>query len=190
MLFTSHSVSSDSLCVSCKVQLLPHWFSLCQCYRPTTSNTHSFFLLFLTHPLIHSVIKMCFECIKKEHRSAKTRMYNIVCFATLSLCLSVERLPYNLTRQHLNIRICICDPLQVHPIRQHTVLLVSIHTCTRKEKKTGEKSGRQVDRSDQTHRTSKLGNQAFLNINVAVQPEFHFILIFSDNLHKHNNFIS
>lgn len=127
--------------VSCKVQLLPHWFSLChsQCYRPTTSNTHSFFLLFLTHPLKHSAIKMCFEGIKKEHRSAKTRMYNIF-FAALSLCMSAERLPYNLTRQHLNMRICICDPLQFHPVRQHTVLCISIHAPEKKEQKTGGKS--------------------------------------------------
>lgn len=83
MLFLSHSVSSDSLCVSWEVQLLPHWFSLCysQCYRPTTLNTHSFFLLFLTHPLKHSVIKMCFECIKKEQCIAQTRMYRLLCKA-------------------------------------------------------------------------------------------------------------
>lgn len=63
-------------------------------------------------------------------------MYNIFYFARHLLCFS--RLSSRLTREHLNFRICICDPLQVHPIRQHTVLLIHRHT----PEKT---SGRQVD---------------------------------------------
>lgn len=102
----------------------------------THTHTHYFSSFSPSHLNIQRKKKCCSECIKKEHCCAKTRTYNIFYFAKHLLCFS--RLSSRLTREHLNIRICICDPLQVHPIRQHTVLLIHRHT----PEKT---SGRQVD---------------------------------------------